>query len=481
MKTLAIVVGNNKYYAGTELTYAVADATAMADVFQRLGYDVIPKYDITSADCDDLMREIDSRIADYEATIFYFAGHGFEVEGHNFLASIECQIATPDIYHCKRTCIVLSELLDKYKKNPGKMNIVIIDACRRAFERGTSPNFTSVQAPKGTLIAFSTSPNDGAKDGGFGQHSIYTGALLKYIGRERLSVEELFKRVRKTVFTISDGKQTTWEHTSLIGDFFFNTGQLVYSVQLPYEELVIKDHAFDVSKDAFSQLIGELKSYNWGRQNPAIDKLLGMPPQDLDKNKQFIIGRNLLQASGYAFHASNFFERLPTKLERFTSNEENHLLNGILFEIYFDSYGQFRRHIKNQSFEEVMALRSHPSFVKSFEFIRNALSPHADILHWIPGTTDSIIDVDVRATAEKITRRFGPEELYDVISKINVHGKDLTEAIGDGFGIIGRDREALKNALANFLSAPKSLIQINSNLELRKIAFVEPAVKVSEY
>jgi len=481
MKTLAIVIGNNNYYRGAELAYAVSDAKAMANVFERLGYDLIKSYDIKPADCETLMREIDARIGDYDATIFYFAGHGFEVDGYNFLASTECQIPPPDIYHCKRHCIILSELLDIYRKNPGKINIVIIDACRRAFERGTSTTFTPVQAPKGTLIAFSTSPNDGAKDGGFDGHSIFTGALLKYIGRERLSVEELFKKVRKTVFTISDGKQTTWEHTSLIGDFFFNTGQLVYSLQLPYDESVIKDHSFNINKDEFSQLIGELKSYDWDRQNPAIDKLLRIRSTNLDKNMQFILGRNLLQASGNAFHAMNFFEKLASNLEQYTQDGENHVLNGILYEIYFGNYGQFRGRLKDHFFEQVMTLRSQPSFVRSFAFIRDVLRPHEGLLHWVPGTPDNMIDVDIRATSEKITRRFGPEETYECISRINVHGHDIIDTIGNRYGIIGQGGDVLKSTIANFLQAPSELVQINSNLELRKIWLVDSVANESEY
>ena len=80
-------------------------------------------------------------------------------------------------------------------------------------------------APKGTLIAFFTSTNEFALDGGAGDHSVYTGASLEFIGRESLSVEALFKKVRRTLLSQTDGKQTPWEHTSLIGDFTFNVGQ----------------------------------------------------------------------------------------------------------------------------------------------------------------------------------------------------------------------------------------------------------------
>ena len=78
-------------------------------------------------------------------------------------------------------------------------------------------------APKGTMIAYSTSPNEPAIDTGFPNHSVYTGALLQYI-EEKIPVETLFKKVRSAVFSMTRGKQTTWEHSCLIGDFYFNKG-----------------------------------------------------------------------------------------------------------------------------------------------------------------------------------------------------------------------------------------------------------------
>jgi uncharacterized caspase-like protein len=219
MKTLAVILGNNNYYENAKLENAVNDSNEIASVFQRLGYDAIHKNDCSMNECVEILTEFERRISSYDATIFYFAGHGFQLDGENYLASIDCQVANPNKYHCSRTCITLTEVLTIFAKHPNKINIVIVDACRKSFERGAISAFSPIQAPKGTLIAFSTSPNEGAKDGGFDGHSIYTGALLKYIGREFLSVEELFKKVRKTVFTLTEGKQTTWEHTSLIGDF----------------------------------------------------------------------------------------------------------------------------------------------------------------------------------------------------------------------------------------------------------------------
>ena len=473
MKTLAVVTGNNNYFKGAELVNAVNDANALAESFKKLKYDVICKTNCSINDYIELLTELEAKIVDYDATIFYYAGHGFQLNGENYLTSIDCQVSIPNKHHCSKTCITLTELLKIFKKNSNKINIVIIDACRKNFERGGIPSFSSIHAPKGTLIAFSTSPNEGAKDFGIEGHSIYTGALLKYIGREWISVEELFKKVRKTVYNLTEGEQTPWEHTSLIGDFYFNTGQLIYSLELPYDVAEVKDSSFIGAGDEFSSIVEDLKSCNWDRQNPAIQKFLSSPIENYNINQLFLIGRNFLQASSYAFAASNFFEYLAENLKPCSNNGENHLLNGILYEIYFDSHGAFRKgNLKLYFFEEIMELRKNDFYNESFKFIQNVLEPYRDVLHCIPNAESKMIDIDVLATNEKSTDFLGNEVSVQVISKINLGTTEITEQISRyGFEII--DIQSLKNILSNYLSAPKELIQINNNIEIERIAFKE--------
>jgi hypothetical protein len=458
MKTLAITIGNNNYCEhAAKLENAINDAQAMADVFRRLGYDVFHYEDCSIDVCVEILTEFDCRIEDYDATIFYYAGHGFQLDGENYLASVDCQVANPNKYHCSKTCMTLTEILDILRKSNNKVNIVIIDACRKSFERGGFTSFTPIQAPKGTLIAFSTSPNEGANDRGFTGHSIYTGSLLQYIGREWMSIEELFKRVRKTVFNLSEGKQTTWEHTSLIGDFYFNTGQLVHSIRIPYDETVVKDSCYVIS-DKFGRLIKDIKSYNWHIQNSAIHNVLQM--KNLDKNQQFLLGRNLQQANdGGAFAASGFFSNLRHSLIPYFSEQENHLLNGILFEIYFDKNGEFRKgNFKNYGFEKIFELRKDQNFRKSFEFLTEILEPYKNFLFYIPSAKDSVIDVDLIANTEKTKDFLGSEQEIQVVSKVIALSKDITRPLSD-YGVHGQNSSELKAALSNYLFAPIELIR----------------------
>ncbi len=471
MKTIAVVIGNNDYFEGTRLECAVNDATEMAAVFRRLGYDVYEKLNIKSKDCSSILEDFEDKIKDYDASIFYYAGHGYELEGENYLVPIDCQLPLSQRHEANRTCLRLSEILGILKKVAGKVNIVIIDACRKSFDRGTSSAFAQVQAPKGTLIAFSTSPNEGAKDGnGQDSHSVYTSALLQYIGRETLSVENLFKKVRKTVYNLTNGTQTPWEHTSLIGDFFFNTGQLVYSVKVPYDEFVVKDSLFSGGDD-FGNLILELRSCNWYRQNSAMEKIHRIPASDLNKNQQFILGRNLYQASSHAWEVQRFFEDLGNNLSKYNKDKENHVLNGILFEIYFDSKGEFRNELKKHDFDRVFSLRKNPIFAKSFGFISDVLQPYREQLFYIPTIQNEPIDIDISAEEKSNQTPFG-QKAIQIIHKISVENKDITKAFSRNC-FYGINESGIKSCLSVFLTAPQDLIQIHCNVSLKKIEFAK--------
>ena len=359
-------------------------------------------------------------------------------------------------------------MIKNYSIKAGWVNIIIIDACRKSFGRGTSNSFTQIHAPEGTIIAFSTSLGESAKDSGMEGHSLYTGTLLKYIGRESLSVEDLFKKTRKTVFNLSNGTQTSWEHTSLVGDFYFNTGQLIYSVSIPYDEAVVKDRLIVSTGSEVDQIITDLSSCNWDKQNPAITRFKHLSPDSLNKDQQFIIGRNILQSSGYAFNATNFMDNLSENLIKYNADGTNHILNGILYEIYFDNNGDFRkRKIKNQSLDNVFRLRHNSAFVKSFDFIGKALEPYSNEIYYIPKVKDTLIDVDITARQAQQTDLLGNEENYQVVDSIHVMGKDITASVKE-ISYSGRGYDYLVMVLVGFLFAPTELININSNIPITK-------------
>lgn len=479
MKTLALVIGNNAYLGNGKLENAINDASAMSDVFQRLGYQVQYKEDCKSGEYGEILSEFEAGIANVDASIFYYAGHAFEFQGENFLTSIDSPLDSPTIHTCNRTCIRLSEITDIIKRSSTKVNIIIIDACRGSFDRGISTSLAHVTAPQGTIIAFSTSPGERAKDAGFDGHSLYTGALLQYIGRELLSVEELFKKTRKTVYNLSSGAQTSWEHTSLVGDFYFNTGQLVHSIDIPYDESVVKDRLFSATTSSeVDSVIEDLRSCNWNKQNPAMIKLRRIDPSSIDKNRKFLIGRNILQCSNHAFEATSFMENLNANLRPYSIEGQNDVLNGILFEIYFDNNGDFRRgKFKNYHLEDVFKLKDDPFFESSFMFINEALAPYKDELYYIPSKESSIIDVDILANQVSSNDLLGNEIKVEIIDSITVNGNDITDSIKLMCGYQS-SFTYLKDIVCDYLVAPASMVNFNSNINIGKFIFNDDWIKL---
>lgn len=473
MNTLALVIGNNDYSGRAKLENAINDAKAIADVFKRLGYEVIYKENCKASDYSDALKQFEEGMERADTSLFYFAGHGFEFKGENYLTSIESTLESPSVHDCNRTCIRLSEITEIINKANTKVNIIIIDACRSSFERGMASSIAKVNLPRGTIIAFSTSPGEGAKDAGFEGHSLYTGALLQYIGRESLSVEELFKKTRKTVYNLSSGTQTSWEHTSLVGDFYFNTGQLVYSTEIPYEESFVKDRLFKSGELAIDEIIESLRSSNWNHQNPAMIKLRGISPETIDHNHRFLLGRNILQSSKYAFESTNFMENLLTNIKRFTIEGRNDVLNGILFEIYFDNNGDFRNgKFKTYFIEEIFALRKNKEFDASFDFIKESLAPYADSLYYIPSRDDTFIEVDIFARKEKIASHSDEEIEYAAIESITVDGLDITQDIFNNCGY-SHSINKLKSCISDFLVAPENLVNLHPNITINKFKFID--------
>ena len=473
MKTLALVIGNDNYPMHP-LTCAVNDATEIADRFKSLGYDVILSTNCSRDKCDELINEYQTRLPNYEATIFYYAGHGFEFKGENYFTVVDFPFENARMSSriCEHFSIRLSELIKIYKEANTSINIVILDACRKELERGSGTSFAPINVPRGTLIAFSTSPGEGAKDAGFNGHSIYTGALLTYLGQEMMTTEELFKKVRKVVHHMSGGTQTSWEHTSLIGDFIFTTLQN-QTIEIPYSDEAIHDYKYLHNETEIDDVITNLKSGNWNFQNPAIEKLAKIEARFISKDTQFVLGRNILQAGEYSIKVTKFLEQLAENLKRFSNKGENHVLNGILFEIYFDKNGTFRlNNLKKRCINYVLPLRTYPIYKKSFEFICKLLEPYSDQLFYIPYPEDKAIEVFVHASI-KMVQTFDNLTKTEVIEDIIV--KDVHIAvIMSQLCQSGGDELYLKTQLSTYLAAPLELIRIISNTPLQKIMFLSP-------
>ena len=429
----AFVVGNDHYdQMKPDLDNAVNDAKGIYEAFQRLGFMMMePAYDIDIDRFDELFKEFNSDLGKYEVGVLYFAGHGIEIDGNNYLIMTN----TPKTDNPKSTMRYSQNLQDCIKEmhDTGcKMIIVIIDACRdnpfAGIERGWgSVNLAPIYAPQGTLIAYSTSPGERASDFGMDGHSVYTGALLNHLKEEGLEIETFFKKVRSTVNAMTGGKKTSWEHTSLIGSFSFNSGKMVQVDELGYSVTSIRDCDFDLSNKTIGKIIQGLKTYNWYDQNDAVNDFLKLRPEVLNKEELFVVGRNMLQAAVGDSHAARDFILNPQKLALYTQGNSNHLLNGILFEIYFNSKGLFRYHgFKAMYLDQLLEYTTNDNLKYSFDFIEQSLKSFSHQLMFVPSINKTMVDINVRIEQKEVKHLFNDKsEIRDCIVSITYEGNEL--------------------------------------------------------
>jgi TPR repeat protein len=219
---IALVIGNAAYAEGP-LANPRNDAELMARTLRGVGFEVTTVLDGGQEAMKRAIVDFGRRLTASDAVgLFYYAGHGVQVDGENFLIPVGVEIVA--VEEVALYAISLTDLLKTMGRAQSRLNIAILDACRdnpfpaasRSLARGLAP----VTAPSGTLIAYATAPGEVALDGA-GANSPYTAALAAQIPHEGSPLEDVFRRTRRKVLDVTGGRQTPWEHSSLTGEFFF--------------------------------------------------------------------------------------------------------------------------------------------------------------------------------------------------------------------------------------------------------------------
>ena len=219
---VALVIGNGAY-AQSPLPNTINDARAMTDVLGRLGFKVITRLNATQQDMLRAIVEFGEEIEKGGVGLFYYAGHAVQIRGKNFMIPIKAAISVED--HVEPESVDLNKVIGRMAGARNKLNIVILDACRdnpfgETF-RFYSEGLAQTRAPAATYIAYAAAPGEVAADG-TGANSFYTGALVRAMPAQGVSIEETFKRVRATVLKDTKGLQVPWTASSITEDFFFN-------------------------------------------------------------------------------------------------------------------------------------------------------------------------------------------------------------------------------------------------------------------
>lgn len=478
MNALALVIGNANYVADKDKLFnAVNDADDFGLKLLNLGFVVKKVTDCNRETFDREVRTFGEELKKFDVGLFYFSGHGLQIEGRNYLTSIDTSFA--DAVSAKHTSFPLDEIIDYMQKANPIIKILILDACRDnplpSQYRGIQDvGLAPIHAPKGTLIAFSTSPGEKAMDYGSGRNSIYTGSLLNHINDTNIPIEDFFKRVRTSVFTLSNGKQTSWEHTSLIGNFYFNSGQLIHSIELPYKNEYIADENFQSTDSDIDKVIEGLRSHNWYTQESALSRLAHISPTTIDDSSLFLLGRNILQtAIGGEFSANSIIKNLDNWLLKYFTGEENHVLNGILFEIYFNSKGQFRQNnFKNELIEEIFKLQLKPKFKPSFDFILKQLSAFKDFIFYFPTNPPTALPIEVKF--EPFELQFGDKKIiaHKLVS-VKHEEVELLEPYEDNdFNTISVNTDQFFEKLHKELCVPKKLLRLSMNVKQEDVKLI---------
>lgn len=228
----ALVIGNSAYSSGP-LKNPVNDAADMAAALQKLGFKVILKKNANLEKMEEAIEDFGNRLKKGGAGLFYYAGHGIQVYGSNYLIPVGAKIDKES--DVKYRAVDAGRILDEMANANNGLNIVILDACRdnpfsRSFRSSNRGLNIISTAPRGTFITYSTSPGNVAADGK-GRNSPYTESLLKHMATPDLPIEHVFKKVRQELNTKTNGKQIPWELSSLSGDFIFNFGKVQQQIQ----------------------------------------------------------------------------------------------------------------------------------------------------------------------------------------------------------------------------------------------------------
>ncbi|MDC7217396.1 MAG: caspase family protein [Spirochaetales bacterium] len=217
----ALVIGNSAYQ-NAPLKNPTNDAKDVGNALRRLGFNVIL---VKNARLRDMEQAVDRFYASLQkggVGLFYYAGHGMQVGGRNYLIPVDATIKSES--DVRYECLDAGRVLGKMEDAGNALNIVILDACRnnpfaRSF-RSEQRGLARMDAPTGSIVAYSTAPGSVAADGS-GRNGVYTKHLLQFLMQPGLDISDVFFYTRKGVVQETGGGQVPWESSSLVDRFYF--------------------------------------------------------------------------------------------------------------------------------------------------------------------------------------------------------------------------------------------------------------------
>ncbi len=238
-KRVALVIGNSAYKHAPALANPRNDADDIAAALTALGIEVVKGIDLDKSTMDRTIQKFSVALSGADVGIFFYAGHGLQVNGNNYLVPVDAELSTSIALEFE---MVRLDLVQRIMEGESKTNIIFLDACRNnplsrnlARAMGTrsaaiGKGLAAAESGVGTLVSFSTQPGNVALDGE-GRNSPYTGSLVKSIGKPGEDVLAVLTAVRNEVLAATGDKQVPWENHALRSRFYFKPAAPVALVQ----------------------------------------------------------------------------------------------------------------------------------------------------------------------------------------------------------------------------------------------------------
>jgi uncharacterized caspase-like protein len=232
-KRVALVIGNSAYQHTSKLANPRNDAADMAAALKKHGFHVVEGLDLDKAAFDRKVRDFAGQLQNAAVGVFFYAGHGLQVAGQNYLVPTDAELTTAAALDFE---MVRLDVVHRVMERQASTNVIFLDACRdnplarnlaramgtRSAEVGRG--LAAVESGVGTLISFSTQPGNVALDGS-GRNSPFAAALVKELGSTKDDLSSVLIAVRNDVMKQTQRKQVPWEHSALTGRFYFSPAE----------------------------------------------------------------------------------------------------------------------------------------------------------------------------------------------------------------------------------------------------------------
>ena len=225
-RRVAMVIGNAAYQSAPPLMTPTTDAAEVSKLLRALDFSVIELTNVDKVGMERALRQFSAEMNDADVALFYYSGHGVQVGDVNYLVPISAKIDGPR--SLALDTIALQDIRSAMQEAGVKVELLFLDACRdnpfagafvSAEAKGATRGFAPVKTTTGSLVAFSTSPGQVARDG-TGDVSPFTRGFLRYAAVPGLDISQVLTRVRSYVARETDNQQVPWDSSSLLGDFY---------------------------------------------------------------------------------------------------------------------------------------------------------------------------------------------------------------------------------------------------------------------